>query len=131
MSRGRFCAQASTDEEKRVRERLEEYIAVLEEHMHDKEKAKQGLSLLTEDPNEAKLDMKTLERKYRVRDMPLFIKSFSVLLGTVALFFLHPFISSIQLSIPWIAILGALLLLVRRRGSKLLENCDDTRGSFF
>jgi hypothetical protein len=131
--------QAATDEEKNVRTKLLEYIDVLEKHMEAKQQAKEEKQRLMhesrmaassalmieaegecdsgsgggDDDEEGKLDIHALERKYRIRDVPLFIKSVSVIFGVVALFFIHPFVSSIHLNIPWIAILGALLLLVR------------------
>jgi hypothetical protein len=127
--------QAATDEEKNVREKLLEYVEVLEQHMANKHQAKEeerkrmhesrlanSSALMIEaegegeeEEEEGQLDIKALERKYRIRDMPLFIKSVSVLLGVVILFFIHPFVSSIHLNIPWIAILGALMLLVHPR----------------
>ncbi|ELR14905.1 arsenical pump membrane protein [Acanthamoeba castellanii str. Neff] len=129
---------AATDEEKNVQTKLLEYIDVLEKHMEAKQQAKEEKQRLMHESRmaassalmieaegecdggdggggggdeEGKLDIHALERKYRIRDVPLFIKSVSVIFGVVALFFIHPFVSSIHLNIPWIAILGALLLL--------------------
>lgn len=92
--------------------------------MSEKEKAKQEesqrlqQSMMTDssimmEEDESRLDLKALERKYRIRDFPLFIKSVTVITAVIILFFIHPFVTSLHLNISWIALLGALMLLVR------------------
>lgn len=58
------------------------------------------------------INIAELERKYVISDVTLFIKSCCVLVVVILLFFLHSFLTEIKLSLPWIAILGALVLLV-------------------
>jgi len=60
----------------------------------------------------ADADIAEMERKYIINDYTLFIKCFCVLVIVILLFFLHSFLTEIHLSLPWVAILGALVLLV-------------------
>jgi len=120
---------ATTDEEKRVLQQLLDYIELLRKHLEEKSKIKEENQKLRssrlanssaliieadgegEEISETELDISQLEKKYRIRNGPLFVKSAVVLGMVVLLFFLQPFIPSINLTISWIAILGALLLL--------------------
>nr|XP_046919178.1 P protein-like [Dermatophagoides farinae] len=52
-----------------------------------------------------------LEQKYKIRDWPLLIKSVVVMSMVISLFFMQS-IPELDLSLGWIAILGAILLLV-------------------
>ncbi|XP_067661617.1 P protein-like [Haliotis asinina] len=53
-----------------------------------------------------------LKKKYRITNAPLLIKSGCVLFAVVLLLFLHSFIPALHVGLGWIAILGALWLLV-------------------
>ena len=59
----------------------------------------------------AKIDVKELEEKYKITDYPLFLKSMAVLLGVIVLFFSHSFVH-VNLSLAWIAIIGAMIHLL-------------------
>eukprot|EP01088_Endostelium_zonatum_P011838 TRINITY_DN259_c0_g1_i1.p1 TRINITY_DN259_c0_g1~~TRINITY_DN259_c0_g1_i1.p1 ORF type:complete len:864 (-),score=214.53 TRINITY_DN259_c0_g1_i1:31-2622(-) len=52
-----------------------------------------------------------MEKKYVIQDMNLFIKTNIVLFGVVICFFLHSFVH-IGLDLAWIAIIGALVLII-------------------
>jgi len=113
-----------------VLQQLLDYIELLRKHLEEKSKIKEENQKLRssrlanssaliieadgegEEISETELDISQLEKKYRIRNGPLFVKSAVVLGMVVLLFFLQPFIPSINLTISWIAILGALLLLV-------------------
>ncbi|XP_048240647.1 P protein-like isoform X1 [Haliotis rufescens] len=53
-----------------------------------------------------------LKKKYRITNFPLLIKSGCVLFAVMLLLFLHSFISTMHVGLGWIAIFGALWLLV-------------------
>ncbi|XP_041357544.1 P protein-like [Gigantopelta aegis] len=53
-----------------------------------------------------------LQKKYRIRDHWLLVKSGCVLLVVILLLFVHSFIPSLHVGIGWIAVLGAVWLLV-------------------
>ncbi|XP_062513891.1 P protein-like [Corticium candelabrum] len=66
-----------------------------------------------------KEQLETLEQKYRITDKPLLIKS-SVVLGSVILcFFTYSFVSNVHIEIGWIAVLGAVWLIVLTDVQKL------------
>jgi Na+/H+ antiporter NhaD/arsenite permease-like protein len=88
------------DEERVVREKLQDYVEQLQEK-------------LVHTPTENKeIDISEMEEKYKITDMPLFIKTCAVLAVVIILFFIHPFVHAINLSLPWIALTGAMALLV-------------------
>ncbi len=74
-----------------------------------------GTSARQRQPSEKKrndYDVSQMEAKYLITNKPLFIKASAVLLVVILLFFLHPFIDTVELSLPWISITGALVLLL-------------------
>ncbi|ELR13426.1 P protein, putative [Acanthamoeba castellanii str. Neff] len=89
------------DEEKKVRTALEDYVEQLNEKL--------AHGAVTENKE---IDITEMEEKYKITDMPLFIKTCSVLAVVIILFFIHPFVHAINLSLPWIALTGAMALLV-------------------
>ena len=91
--------QTANEEEKFVKDKLLEHIQLLEEEAQGREAPQ----------NDGEIDISELEAKYVITDMPLFIKSCVVLSCVVLLFFLHPFMHEIQLSLPWIAIIGSMV----------------------
>ncbi|XP_058494427.1 P protein [Solea solea] len=57
-------------------------------------------------------NIQELQKKHRITDTVLLVKCVSVLAVVIVMFFLNSFIPSIHLDLGWIAILGALWLLV-------------------
>lgn len=91
------------EEERRVREQLESYIKVLQDEIESK----------PEDDSAQHLDIAEMEEKYQIHDRPLFISSVTVLSVVVLFFFLHSWIEhQVELSLAWIAIMGAMVHLV-------------------
>lgn len=113
------------DEEQHiVREKLMDYVVRLE-HLKktsnapassvvaDKWDDERGQFIsLEQDDNYRFVDTTELEAKYVIKDEALLIKSCAVIGIVILLFFLHPFIHVIELSLPWIALIGAMFLLV-------------------
>jgi len=58
------------------------------------------------------INLAEMEKKYRITDITLFIKSYCVLAVVIILFFLHSFLHEINMPLPWIAILGSMVLLL-------------------
>ncbi len=89
----------TSPEDRQVKSELERHIATLQKQLD--EEASQPTVL-------KEVDVSELERKYVIRDWPLFVNS-SLILGTVVvLFFLHSFVE-IHLNLAWIACVGAML----------------------
>ncbi|XP_012940929.1 P protein [Aplysia californica] len=65
--------------------------------------------------------LRKLERQYYIKDFPLLLKSGFVLCVVVVFLFIYSFVEQIHLDIGWIAVLGALWLLV-------LADNDDMEG---
>ncbi|XP_062613967.1 P protein-like isoform X2 [Saccostrea cucullata] len=57
-------------------------------------------------------NVKELERKYYITDRWLLVKTGIVLTGVILCFFLHSFIDSMHIGLGWIAVMGAIFLLV-------------------
>ncbi|XP_061164126.1 P protein-like [Saccostrea echinata] len=57
-------------------------------------------------------NVKELERKYYITDRWLLVKTGVVLTGVILCFFLHSFIDSMHIGLGWIAVMGAIFLLV-------------------
>lgn len=57
-------------------------------------------------------NVKELERKYYITDRWLLLKTGLVLLGVILCFFLHSFIDDMHIDLGWIAVTGAIFLLV-------------------
>ena len=100
--------QPISDEEIIVKEKLMEYIRSLEDEVETL-------------PEQGVIDISELEKKYVITDQILFIKSCAVIVGVVLLFFLHPFVHVLNLNLPWIALLGSVLLLT-------ISGIDDVQG---
>ncbi|KAK3785483.1 hypothetical protein RRG08_048618 [Elysia crispata] len=56
--------------------------------------------------------IKKLEHEYRIKDIPLLVKCGAVLFVVIVLLFTYSFVDSIHADIGWIAVLGAIWLLV-------------------
>ena len=91
------------EDERRVKEQLEEYINVLN-------------SEVSEQPSKVSskmLDITELERQYQIRNVPLCINSCIVLGCVIFLFFAHSWIEDyVQLSLAWISIIGCMIHLL-------------------
>lgn len=84
----------SSDEEKNVASRLQEYIDSLEQEIKN-------------NPFPPEINLEELEAKYTIKDWPLFVNSCLVLSVVISLFFLHSVVH-VELSLAWIAIIGAM-----------------------
>lgn len=87
--------RAETEEEEAVKKRLEEYISILEKQIRE------APTIV------ADIDISELEEKYKIHDFPLFINSCVILSVVIGLFFLHTPIH-VELTLAWIAIIGAI-----------------------
>uniref|UniRef100_A0A8D9FB62 P protein n=1 Tax=Cacopsylla melanoneura TaxID=428564 RepID=A0A8D9FB62_9HEMI len=65
-----------------------------------------------------KTPLEELQKKYPIRDIPLLVKSLLCFLFVTSMFFLHS-LPEVNLSLGWIAMLGAILLLLLASGKKL------------
>lgn len=85
-----------------------------------KEKVSQLETLLSQHVNKTKHEHNTtmhtkskdMVENYKINDKPLLIKCSIVFMITLILFFIHPFIETFHLTIGWISILSASILLV-------------------
>jgi len=95
--------EGESEEERRVKQQLIDYIKKLEEEIKE-----------SPQEDEAKVvDIGDLEEKYNIHDMPLFISSCIVLGCVILMFFLHSWIHDyLELSLAWIAIIGAMIHLL-------------------
>ena len=87
----------TSPEDERVRAELLGHIARLEA-----QQAQQPAAPLKD------VDLGELERKYVIRNWPLFVNSAIILGSVIVLFFLHSFVE-IHLNLAWIACMGAML----------------------
>jgi Na+/H+ antiporter NhaD/arsenite permease-like protein len=87
--------RAETEEEQAVKKRMSDYVAVLEKQIREAP------------PVAADIDISELEEKYKIHDIPLFINSCVILSVVILLFFLHTAIH-VELTLAWIAIIGAI-----------------------
>jgi Na+/H+ antiporter NhaD/arsenite permease-like protein len=87
------------EEERIVKQKLEEHILGLEQ------------ALQVSPPSPALINLPELEAKYTIRDKKLFFNCCVILLVVIILFFLHSAIN-LQLSLAWIAIIGAVAILL-------------------
>ena len=89
------------EDQRRVREQLEAYISRLKQEIK------------TMPATEEIVDISELEDQYVIKDYPLFISSIVVLTCVILMFFLHSWIEDIvELSLAWIAIIGAMIHLL-------------------
>ncbi|KAI5709801.1 hypothetical protein M8J76_008448 [Diaphorina citri] len=65
-----------------------------------------------------KTPLEQLQKKYPIRDVPLLFESLFSFLFVISMFFLHS-LPELHLSLGWIAMLGAVLLLLLTSGEKL------------
>ena len=95
--------EGESEEERRVKQQLIDYIKKLEEEIKE-----------SPQEDEAKVvDIGDLEEKYNIHDVPLFISSCIVLGCVITMFFLHSWIHAyVDLSLAWIAIIGAMIHLL-------------------
>ena len=88
------------EDERRVREQLQEYINHLERE-------------IKENPYGKMVDISELETQYTIKNVPLFVSSTIVLSCVIVMFFLHTVIEDIvELNLAWIAIIGAMIHLL-------------------
>ena len=88
------------EDERRVREQLEEYINHLANDLDNT-------------PYAAKiLEIDDLEYLYPIKNQPLLVSSCIVLGTVILLFFLHSWIDTLQLTLAWIAIIGCMVHLL-------------------
>ncbi|XP_064618638.1 P protein-like [Lineus longissimus] len=97
----------ATREESMVKALLMQKVVTLETLLQNRKSQIKGIVI--KDFEESLLEMKS---KYRIRDKVLLVKTGIVLSVVIVLFFLSSFIEAIRLSLGWIAILGAMWLLV-------------------
>ena len=89
------------EDQRRVREQLEAYIFRLQEEVK------------TAPKNDEVVDISDLETQYVIKDYPLFLSSVIVLSCVILMFFLHSWIEDVvELSLAWIAIIGAMIHLL-------------------
>jgi P protein len=89
-----------SEEDRHVYELLEKHIAVLKSQLDQDKKDEIN-----------PVDIGELEEKYRIRDPALFISS-CLVLGTVILFFFLHSAVGIDISLAWIALIGAMVHLI-------------------
>lgn len=94
-----------TEEEKTVRRVLQTKVVALESQLRKKLKEKQPQN------HEFRENLKKLEKKYRIKNKELLIKSGVVMGISIVLFFMQS-VPFMHLSLGWIAIMGAICLLV-------------------
>eukprot|EP01103_Thecamoeba_quadrilineata_P017300 TRINITY_DN6072_c0_g1_i1.p1 TRINITY_DN6072_c0_g1~~TRINITY_DN6072_c0_g1_i1.p1 ORF type:complete len:734 (+),score=183.30 TRINITY_DN6072_c0_g1_i1:56-2257(+) len=103
-----------TDEEAKVRARLESYILQLE-HENEKKKAERRKDSEERVENEREEEfsrlVQELEAKYVIRDKKLFAGSVAVLGSVITLFFLHSVLPG-NLSLVWIAVIGSIVHII-------------------
>ena len=89
-----------SEEDRHVYELLEKHIAVLRSQM-------------TQDSKDevSPVDISDLEEKYQIRDIKLFVSSCLVLGTVIVFFFLHSAVN-IDISLAWIALIGAMVHLI-------------------
>jgi len=90
-------ATPQNEGELKVKSSLEEHIRQLEEELERKNEEEPHLDTLPE-----------LEQKYQIKDSGLLISSSIVLGATILMFFLHSFIG-VDITLAWIAIIGAMI----------------------
>ncbi len=126
-----FCwHQIDVPEERNVKEMLDKFMVQLSQRMEDQRVADPSLNDEENAPEMESANMDQLRKEYRIHDFRLFIycrykrethkkeKNWllepSVVLGVVVtMFFLENFIRAwVHLPLPWIAVLGAMVLMV-------------------
>lgn len=93
-------------DESTVRKMLMEKVDVLENLL----KKRMYNQRRTEEDYKASL--LELEKNYKIHDWPLLIKSGIVLLAVIVMFFMHSLVPGMNISLGWIALMGAILLLL-------------------
>ncbi|XP_044175790.1 P protein-like isoform X1 [Acropora millepora] len=79
-------------------------------------------------------NLQDLERKYFIRDRVLLVKSSIVIVSVIVLLFVQSFVDSLDLGVGWIAILGAILLILLAdvtHFEELMEQVEWTTLVFF
>jgi len=102
-------AQDSVKDDKSVRKVLRKKVAALESRLRKRlreEKINQEC-----DQNDYRLHLQELERKYKIKNKPLLVKSCVVMVIVIMLFFLQS-LPEVDMSLGWIAIIGSVALLV-------------------
>lgn len=92
-------------EEKTVKLLLMHKAMHLEQRIRDMKKA-------TSRQNNFQKSLRDLEKKYVIRDRVLLMKSSVVIILVIILFFIQSFVPGLDLKVGWIAILGAILLIL-------------------
>jgi len=91
------------EEEKAVKQKLMDYIVQLENKKMKSDKNKQ--------PRTSPLSIKELEEQHPIADYDLCLKSAVIMITVVLLFILHSLID-LNLTLAWISIIGAMMLLL-------------------
>ncbi|XP_073243495.1 P protein-like [Porites lutea] len=92
-------------EEKTVKLLLMHKAMQLEQRIRDMKKA-------TSRQNNFQKSLRDLEKKYVIRDRVLLMKSSVVIILVIVLFFIQSFVHGLDLKVGWIAMLGAILLIL-------------------
>ena len=95
-----------TKGEKIVKTLLKEKVSQLESLL-----AQNLISLKSEYKSKMRIKSQDMLENYKITNTSLLIKCAIIFVITLVLFFLNPFVSKIQLTIGWISILAALVLL--------------------
>jgi len=95
----------SRDEEM-VRKTLLRKVAALENKLKKKRYS------IRPNEDDYKASLLELERNYKIKDWPLLIKTGFVLFCVIMMFFMHSIVPGMNISLGWIALMGAILLLV-------------------
>lgn len=95
---------ATTEEERHVKELLNQKVNTMEATLNEQHATVQhGIWHIS---------VHALEERYRITDKQLFILSAAIISVVVLLFFLHGIVHSMHLEMSWIAVFGAVALLV-------------------
>jgi len=98
-----------SDEDRLVKVKLLDYVKQLELELHEETREADMDAGESNQPN--MINIQELEDKYAITDTGLFVKCCAVLFVVILLFFLHSFVD-VNLNLAWIAIIGAMVLLV-------------------
>ena len=110
-----------TKGEKIVKTLLKEKVSQLESLL-----AQNLISLKSEYKSKMRIKSQDMLENYKITNTSLLIKCAIIFVITLVLFFLNPFVSKIQLTIGWISILAALVLLAASSNNSADNSGDNT-----
>ena len=118
-----------TKEEKIVKTLLKEKISQLQSNLNGR-----LYELHQEKAHDLITKTNDLVQSYKINNVPLLIKCGCVFLAALILFFIHPFLSSLHLTVGWISILSAIVLLALTSGhpptqTTIEQHSTDTNSS--